>query len=161
MAPAAFNDNRRMLINASDTAAARWLVRGGTFAVWALALASVVYWGLKATSAPGGPVAAVQTDNRPPVDAAVVARLLGARSAPAPMVANVAGRFSLAGVLAGAQHGGAALIAVDGKPAKPYRVGSVVDDGLVLQSVAPRRAVLGAGMDGPAAFTLELPALKR
>ncbi|APW36815.1 hypothetical protein RD110_06080 [Rhodoferax koreense] len=151
-----------MLLNTSDTAGARWLVRGGTFAVWALALASVAYWGLKATSAPGGPVAAVLPDSRPPVDPDVVARLLGARSAEpvAPVAANVAGRFTLAGVLAGSRRG-AALIAVDGKPARPYRVGSVVDDNLLLLSVAPRRAALGTQMDGPAAFTLELPALKK
>ncbi|MDB5851595.1 MAG: hypothetical protein JWP29_5347 [Rhodoferax sp.] len=152
-----------MLLNTSETAAARWLVRVGTFAVWALALASIAYWGLKATSAPGGPVAAVQADSRPAADPAVVAGLLGARSAQAAAVAapNVAGRFLLAGVLAGTHQGGAALIAVDGKPARPYRVGTVVDDNLVLQSVAPRKAVLGPQVGGPAAFTLELPSLKK
>jgi general secretion pathway protein C len=152
-----------MLLNTSDTPAARWLVRVGTFAVWALALASVVYWGLKATSAPDGPVAAVASDVRPAPDPVAVSRLLGARAAQAatPVAPNVAGRFSLAGVLADLRLGGAALIAVDGKPAKPYRVGSVVEDNLVLQSVAPRRAVLGTSIGGPAAFTLELPSLKK
>ncbi len=158
-----FNDNQSMLLNTSDTAAARWLVRGGTLAVWALALASAAYWGLKVSSAPGGQVAAVRLDSRPPADVDSVAGLLGARSAPAAVqvAPNVAGRFTLAGVVAGAHRGGAALIAVDGKPARPYRVGSVVDDNLVLQSVAPRRAVLGAAVDGPAAFSLELPLLKK
>ena len=152
-----------MLLNTSDTPAARWLVRAGTFAIWALALASVAYWGLKATSAPDGPVAAVSSEVRPVADPAAVASLLGARVAQAatPLAPNVAGRFSLAGVLADMRHGGAALIAVDGKPAKPYRVGSPVEDNLVLQSVAPRRAVLGTSVGGPAAFTLELPALKK
>ena len=152
-----------MLLNTSDTASARWLVRLGTFAVWALALASVAYWGLKATSAPGGPVAAVQADTRPAADPAVVARLLGARAAQTAVAVapNVAGRFTLAGVLADKRQGGAALIAVDGKPARTYRVGAVVEDNLVLQSVAPRRAVLASSVNGPAAFTLELPSLKK
>ena len=152
-----------MLLNTSDTATARWLVRGGTFAVWALALVSIAYWGLKATSAPAGPVAAVQVGSAPQADPARIAALLGARTvqAAAPLEVNTAGRFTLAGVLADVRRGGAALISVDGKPAKPYRVGSVVDEGLVLQSVAPRRAVLGAGVGGPSSFALELPSLKR
>jgi general secretion pathway protein C len=37
----------------------------------------------------------------------------------------------------------------------------VVEDNLLLQSVAPRRAVLAVSLDGPAVFTLELPALKK
>jgi general secretion pathway protein C len=52
------------------------------------------------------------------------------------------------------------LIAVDGKPAKPVRVGAVVAEGLVLQSTQERRANLGASLQGPAALTLELPAKK-
>jgi general secretion pathway protein C len=67
----------------------------------------------------------------------------------------------LLGVLADRQHGGAALISVDGKAAKPYRVGAPVDGNLVLQSVAGRRAVLAAGVDGPAQMTLELPPLSK
>jgi len=58
------------------------------------------------------------------------------------------------------QESGAALIAVDGKPAKPYRVGAVVADGLVLQSTQGRRVNLGASMDGPQTLVLELPAKK-
>ena len=54
---------------------------------------------------------------------------------------------------------GAALISVDGKPAKPFRVGASVDGRLILQSVQGRRAVLATGMDAPAEVTLDLPAL--
>ena len=68
-----------------------------------------------------------------------------------------ASRYVLLGVVADRDHSGAALIAVDGKPAKPYRVGARVDDGLLLQSVAPRRAVLASSADAPASVTLELP----
>jgi general secretion pathway protein C len=51
-------------------------------------------------------------------------------------------------------------MAVDGKPAKPYRVGALVTDGLVLQSAQGRRISLGASVDGPPTLVLELPAKK-
>ncbi len=54
-------------------------------------------------------------------------------------------------------RGGAALIAADDKPAKPYRVGSRIDEGVLLQSVGPRHAVLATSADGPALQRLELP----
>jgi general secretion pathway protein C len=69
--------------------------------------------------------------------------------------------FVLVGVLAAGAHKGAALISVDGKPAKPYAVGALVADGLVVQSVGARRATLAVAIDGPAHMTLELPALSK
>jgi general secretion pathway protein C len=94
-----------------------------------------------------------------------VARLLGATPAAAgagPVAAPAQStRFALVGVVSARSKGGAALIATDGKPAKPYRVGAVVEEGLVLQSVAPRRATLGPTSGGPAAFTLEMPLPKK
>jgi general secretion pathway protein C len=86
-----------------------------------------------------------------------VARLLGAipRTGATPS-ANAASRFVLVGVAATASHLGAALISVDGKPAKPFRVGGAVDEGLVLQSVDDRHAVLGAAAGGPPVVALEL-----
>ena len=59
----------------------------------------------------------------------------------------------------GATGAGAALIAVDGRPPKPFAVGSAVEAGLVLQSVEGRRARLGPAPGAPAALTLELPPL--
>jgi general secretion pathway protein C len=78
-------------------------------------------------------------------------------SAPTPLAPN---RLVLIGVVAGTS-GGTALIAVDGKPAKPFRVGGKVEEGLVLQSVAKRQAVLAASAKGPALMTLELSALSK
>jgi general secretion pathway protein C len=75
-------------------------------------------------------------------------------------VASLSSRFHLLGVVADAGGHGAALIAVDGKPPKPYRVGAPIDQDLVLQSVGPRRATIAPSMTGPASVTLELP-LKR
>ena len=79
---------------------------------------------------------------------------------PAAAAPTLASRFQLQGVLAGGPDAGAALIAVDGKPAKPYRVGAVVADGWVLQSAQGRRVNLGASMNGPQTLVLELPAKK-
>ena len=96
-----------------------------------------------------------------------LARALGggnAAAAPLPAavaVASVAGRLTLVGVVANRSRGGAALISVDGKPARPYRVGAQVEEGLVLQSVEPRRAVLADSLQGPASLTLDLPPLAK
>ena len=94
-----------------------------------------------------------------PVDSLKVARLLGATDAPAVAapVILASSRFSLVGVVAGVSRTGTALIAVDGKPARPYYVGAAVDAGYVLQSVGPRVAVLAPSLEAPAAMTLEMP----
>ena len=141
----------------------KWILRSSTLLVWTLAGACAVFWGLK-LSAPGAGqvVAPVAWAGPAAVDAAAVARLLGAPQGPAVATAApaVPSRFALQGVLAGRQSGGAALIAVDGKPAKPYRVGAAIDTGLVLQSLGPRQAHLGASAAGPASLTLEMPLRK-
>lgn len=72
-----------------------------------------------------------------------------------------ASRYVLTGVVADQSQGGAALIAVDGKPPKAVRVGATVDGSLVLQSVTARRAVLAADAKSPASVTLELPPLAK
>lgn len=103
----------------------------------------------------------VALDVPPPaaVDAAAVVRALGGAGSQAgssggsdaSVAALAASRFALTGVVASSSQHGAALIAVDGKPAKPYAVGSRVGEEWVLQSVQPRRAVLvpvgAAGVD--------------
>jgi general secretion pathway protein C len=139
----------------------RWAVAGATFALWALVAASAVYWGLKLTSRPGAAPAAAPVIRMPPAaDPVAVARLLGAAPAVASAAPSLASRFTLIGVVASRSQKGAALIAVDGKPAKPFRVGAAIDEGIVLKSVEARRAVL-AGADGSPALTLELPPLKK
>jgi general secretion pathway protein C len=146
---------------------ASWSVRGATFAVWLLAAGSAAYWGLKLGSdaqAIGRPLASPRT--QAPADPQAIATLLGGSpSGPVALAATptpaLASRFNLVGVVAEARSGGgAALISVDGKPARPYRVGAQVDEGLVLQSVQGRRAVLAAPAGGVPVVTLELPPLK-
>src|SRR5574343_560848 len=100
-----------------------WGVRLGTLAIWALAAASAAYWGLRLTARPPGMPAPTAAPAPVAADVQAMARLLGAVTAQTPQAAAVpvSSRFALVGVLAGQQGGsGAALIAVDGKPAKPY-----------------------------------------
>ena len=140
-----------------------WGVRLGTLAIWALAAASAAYWGLRLTARPPGMPAPTAAPAPVAADMQAMARLLGAVTAQTPQAAAapVSSRFALVGVLAGQQGGsGAALIAVDGKPAKPYRVGATVDAGLVLQSLGPRQARLGAGQEGVTTVTLKMPVRK-
>jgi general secretion pathway protein C len=141
----------------------KWTVAGATFALWALVAASAVYWGLKIAT-PSQPATAAATAVRAPApaDPAAVARLLGASpAAAAAPVVSLSSRFTLVGVVASRSNQGAALIAVDGRPAKPFRVGSAIDEGLVLQSVGARRATLAASREGPPVLTLELPPARK
>ena len=146
---------------------ATWTVRGATFLLWALAAARAVYWGLKVggnsrpLDLPTPRLQAVAV-----ADPVAIARLLGstpaaaAGPAVAAPVATLASRLQLVGVAAGAHSGaGAAVISVDGKPARPYRVGAALDEGVVLQSVRGRQAIV-AQADGTTVM-LELPALKK
>lgn len=137
-----------------------------TFFLWAFVTASLAYWALKLGRSPSVAVAPVVRTTAQ-IDPAVVAQLLGSvpqaavsagGTAPAPSLAS---RFSLLGVVAARSRGGAALIAIDGKPARPFRVGSAVEDGLLLQAVEGRRALLGGSVQGPAQLTLELPAIRK
>ncbi|MEB2347020.1 MAG: general secretion pathway protein C [Comamonadaceae bacterium] len=131
-----------------------------TLVLGALAGASVVYWGLRLSrpaTVAAVPVASVQPA---PLDGQALARLLGANRVAAPVQgpAPEASRLALRGVLAGTRSGhGAALIAIDDKPPKPYRVGAQVQPGLVVQSLGRREARLGAAVDGATTVTLELP----
>jgi general secretion pathway protein C len=142
-----------------------WTVRGATLALWALVAASAAYWGLKVLARPSPPLAAAMAPRAvAPADPAVVARLLGAQpQARAAMASapSLASRFALVGVVAGPSQRGAALIAVDGKPARPFRVGTAVDEGLWLRAVQGRQAVLAASANGTAVLTLDMPPLQR
>lgn len=131
--------------------------------VWGLVAAAAVFWTLRltASSIPVPPATTLAGTDAP--SGADLSRLFGVRApqaaVAAPVAPDVAGRFKLTGVVAaaGGGRGGVALISVDGKPARAYRVGAQIDPQLTLQSVALRSARIGGGGDGSAAFTLELP----
>ena len=126
----------------------------------------MLFWGLKLQGGNSGAgLSAMVTQAAAPgvqIDPQAMARLMGAGAArpAAAVLPNASSRFALAGVVAG-RHGGAALIAVDGKPPRPFRVGSRVDEGLILQSVSARRASLAPQADAPAVLTLEMAPLKK
>ena len=140
-----------------------WWARLVTLIVWALAVASAVYWALRvmAPAANGVPVAVASTALSQ-ADATAVARVLGAASQLAAVPQGQGGaRYVLTGVVADRRQGGAALIAVNGQPPKPYRVGAEIEPGVVLTAVGPRRAVLAPDASAAPVATLELPGLPR
>jgi general secretion pathway protein C len=142
------------------------LARWWTFGVWALVAGSALFWSLrlvvKAQAAPQGAVVA-QASSGTRGD---LTRLFGVDAPPpAAVVAPTPvadARFQLIGVVtprgAGAGLEGVALIAVDGKPAKAYRVGATVTGTTVLQAVRQRGATLGQ-RDGGGQMALELAPL--
>lgn len=144
----------------SPYSAARWHAPLATTGLWALAAGAAVFWALRLAS-PADAVAAAAMMPRPSVtaDSDAVARLLGVlpASRTAQVAPEAASRFALSGVVADPSKQGAALISIDGKPPRPFRVGSSVGDNYVLQSVGLRSATIGTQADGPAAFTLQLP----
>jgi general secretion pathway protein C len=142
----------------------KWPPRLVTALVWALAAGTAVYWGLRISSRTAVAVA----DAAPAVlagDAAArqasIARFLGAQPAalagPGPGPAD---RFALIGVVASVGGEGAALVSVDGKPARPFAVGMQMAPGYVLQSLGPREARLSTDLQAPVNLVLSLPAPK-
>ena len=140
----------------------RWLA----WCVWALVSASVVYWGYlffaPGQSAPLQAAVAVPKA----VQRGDLTRLFGPDEAPksaADALPPPDKRFTLLGVVApraragsSAAREGIALIAVEGKPAKAYRVGAIVDGDTIVQTVAARSVTLGP-RGGPAVVSLDIP----
>lgn len=139
--------------------------RLSAFVLWALVAAGAAFWGLRLMVRPAPLPVHVQA-----VDTRVIAggdfvRMFGAAplvEGPAPVAES--SRFKLLGVLAPVtrkdasthSQGGVALIAVDGKAAKPYAVGAALDADLILQAVERRSASIGP-VGGAASVVLELP----
>lgn len=139
---------------------ARWLA----FVIWGLVAAAAVGWSLRLFVPPrAAPLHTAAVDAGPPARADLT-RLFGV-DAPPPEVTEQAprldSRFRLVGVAAPRPNGaggGLALIAVDGKPPRPFRVGALVEGDMVLHAVQARGATLGP-RGGAVTVTLEIPAL--
>ncbi len=130
-----------------------------SFVVWAVVLASAVFWGNRFLVQAAGVPAQATAVGPGPTSAGPLVRLFGAPpvvAAAAPVVAADA-RFKLLGVMAPrpGQRSGWALIAVDDGPARSFALGARVDDQLVVQSIAHRQVDLGA-RGGPASVSLSL-----
>ena len=130
--------------------------------VWAVVAYSAVVFALQWGG--GVPVDAVvagseQKQVLPEVDALAVSKALGAAPVQSAS-ASLASRFVLVGVMDGGPTQGVALISVDGKPAKPYRLGQTVSDGFVVVGTGPKKAELGPQLGVASSLVLELPLKK-
>ncbi len=146
------NDNPRMLL--------RWV----SMCMWAGVAASAVFWGLRLFTTPTPVPPQAQVADLAAAARGDLGRVLGV-DAPPPQAAAQAeptadARFNLLGVVsprgAGTGAGGVALISVDGKAPKAYKLGAVVDGTHVLQAVSARGASLGP-RGGPALVALNIP----
>jgi len=144
-------------------AISRWRIPGGVgvlaFLVWGAVAFSAVTGGLRWSSdSTLIPIEVAATNALAEPDPQLVLRGLGGGLSSAPSRPDVASRIQLVGVLAAEKMDqGVAVLAVDGQPTKPYRVGQAVTDDLVLQATRARQAMLGSRIDGPPSLTLELP----
>lgn len=140
----------------------RWTLRLFTLLVWLLVGLCAAYWAFKfVTTKPVEATAALATPTVV-VDSKAIAKLLGATDTVSKQPTNTAAstKFTLFGLAATAGGKGYALIALDGKPARPYRVGSLVADDLMLKSISKTGVVLAASLTSPEGVTLELPERK-
>jgi general secretion pathway protein C len=128
-----------------------------------------MYWALKFVQGTATPANAAVVTAAPlaSVDGQALARGLGgglgamatavASPVAAPTGGIIASRFVLSGVVEGkTARQSLALIAVDGKPARPYRVGAQLAEGVVLAAVQRRQALLSPNTGKAGAVTLEL-----
>ena len=140
----------------------KYVVRIVTLMLAALATLSASFWVLKimqGTSADSPNTAIVANTAPTSADSKILARALGGGvSAQKQAVqAPVAMNLILQGVIAHGTRRGVALIAVNGKSAKPFSVGAIVDGDWMLQSLTARTATL---KNASGERVLELPPLK-
>lgn len=140
--------------------ASLWSLRLITLAVWLAAVLCGVYWAMKFVTVK--PVNASLAAATPAVvpDSQAIAKLLGATNSGAEqaILTTASSNYALFGLAMEKSGGGVALIATDGKPAKPYRVGSKVADEWVLKSISRTDVVLAASMNAADGMKLALPA---
>lgn len=129
---------------------------GSTAVVWALLGLSAVYWGLLLTE-PRAPILPQAAPPVPQIQSAAIAAWLGAPlESSAPGAPAQASRYELRGVIAQGSAG-VAVLSVDGQPARPYPVGALIEEGVMLRAVGARHAELAADRSGPVLQRLELP----
>lgn len=127
-----------------------------------------MFWGTRLLARPAVssvPVVAMETALANDAD---VSRLLGAapmvETAPVEAAPQLSSRFRLMGVVAPnpPSEQGLALISVDGRPLRVYRVGAAIEGDLMLRAVGLRTATVASSRssnDAATSFVLELPAL--
>ncbi len=142
------------------------LARVWTLGLLALAVGSLVFWGLRLGSMPQSVPQLRFVATAPPAGLSPdgLGRALGVVSVTDSVQASApAARSSLglAGVMARGQGRGAALISIDGQKAQAFETGQEVQAGLYVLAVEPREVRLGSSPQGPVTDTLTLlpPAL--
>jgi general secretion pathway protein C len=133
--------------------------------IWGAVALGVAFWGLRwfgksMTVPPGTASATMDNSLRGDVSKLLAgpAKAVDAVAAPTQQAA-LAGRLQLLGVVAPRQeggHAGVALLVLDGKPARAYRLGQAVDGELVVQTISQRQVQIGT-QGGPVAVSLDLP----
>lgn len=132
--------------------------------VWALVAASAVFWGLRLFTKASPIPPQTQVAGLSGAARGDLGRVLGVDAAPAQAAAQpepaADARFNLVGVVsprgAAPSVGGVALISVDGKAPRAYKLGALVDGQNVLQAVNARGVSLGP-RGGPALVALNIP----
>jgi general secretion pathway protein C len=153
------HDNRPMPFSTSSLAI--WRLRLVSALLAALAGLSLGFWGLRWWAGRPTPLAESVVFAEPAqADAQTLARWLGATgAAPDAKAPAAASAFSLLGVVAQADGAsGLALLAVQGQPARHFRVGDTVHETWRLQTLAARSAELLDTASG-ARLSLQLPPL--
>lgn len=137
-----------------------WLVRLVTFAIWMFVLLCVVYWGFKFTKFK--PISAIPAGIVPVkvVETQAVAQLLGSSGCIGnkPISTAINANFVLHGIANTNSGGGIALIAVDGKPAKPHGVGSQITELWKLKSLSRTGVTLVSSKSSAEEMSLTLQA---
>ncbi len=144
----------------------RWPPRIAAFLLWALAAGTAVYWLLRVVGMSESRFAAdTVAEPAPAISVADLAAALGPATVVSPGAQAVStqasapdrrARMRLLGVVTGRKSGGVALISIDGQIARPYRVGSQIDDAYRLTKVEKGSATLSPMQSTGAAITLEL-----
>lgn len=122
----------------------RWLV----FVIGVAFAAIAAVWAARQFVPAGGAVAPTSITERSQATRGDSTSPLGTNVPASGATAGAAGgRFKLVGVLANGSEG-FALIAVDGHPARAFRVGATVEGNLVVQGVSAHGATLGPSGGG-------------
>jgi general secretion pathway protein C len=139
-----------------------WTLRLFTLLIWLLVGLCAAYWAFKFATTKTVEATTTQSTPTVVVDSKAVGRLLGATDTIAVKALNTLAstKFVLFGLANSVGEQGYALIALDGKPARPYRVGSLVADGLLLKSISKNGVILASSLKSPDGVTLELPERK-
>jgi general secretion pathway protein C len=135
-----------------------WALSIITLCVWSAVGLSVAYWVNKRVFVKPSEVDLDVSQANLPVDSKAIAKLLGASDSEVvePTSTALKNTFVLFGLARSANGQGVALISLDGKPAKPYKLGSLVVDDLTLKTISTNTVMLAISDKATDGISLEL-----